>query len=177
MLWMLQVIALVSCGPCCWLIWSSFVALLSVLLWSGFDSAELSCLPPHPNRAATEKLPNSSFFRNSSHQITAAGAVNSTRCSYRTRLALTASVYINLGCVFVCVSVCLCVHMCGGKEPWHMEMREFSEMTRSFWNQARLFTYTMGVCTCLNPLALPQTNVVCELFSRCLSLLQLRSCS
>lgn len=95
------------------------VALLSVLLWLGFDSAELSCSPPHPSRAATEKLPNCSFFRDSSHQITAAGAVNSTRCSYRTRLALTACVYINLACVFVCVSVFLCVHMRGGKETWH----------------------------------------------------------
>lgn len=39
------------------------VALLSVLLWLGLDSAELSCSPPHPSLAATEKLPNSSFFR------------------------------------------------------------------------------------------------------------------
>lgn len=38
------------------------VTLLSVLPWLGLVSAVLSNLPPHPSLAATEKLPNSSFF-------------------------------------------------------------------------------------------------------------------
>lgn len=69
------------------------------------------------------------FFRDSSHQITAAGAVNSTRTllpdTPSSNSLCVSEEYMDLGCVCVCVT-------CGGKETWHKEVREFSQMTRSF---------------------------------------------
>ena len=60
----------------------------------------------------------------------------------------------------VCVSVCTCLSVCGGKETGHNEMREASQMTTSFWRwtsdfetQNVWFTYLwcayMCECVCL----------------------------